>query len=173
MADIGQDYIDFLGQKLVTATPNDGASGYAAPASGEYEFEIKEVILGQTKKGDKMMLTVQFEVASEGTEKGKQCRGWYVLDPENDFHIERLKSLLDAAGVAIDANGGFSKNSLVGAHLLATIENQERSDGMNSEGKETVKVFTRLNRERPLAVASKVVPPQMRKGAQNGPAARR
>lgn len=173
MADIGQDYIDFLGNKLNNVTPNDGAQGFAAPSPGEHEFEIKDVTLGQTKKGDKMMLTVQFEVA-EGEDKGKQCRGWYVLDPENEFNLARLRALLDAAGVAIDANGGFSKNSLIGAHLLATVENEERPDGMDANGKEVVKIFTRLNRERPVQQQAKVVPPAMRKGAgANGPAARR
>jgi hypothetical protein len=172
MADIGQDYIDFM-PKLATAATNDGAQGFVAPSPGEHEFEIKEVTLGHTKKGDKMMLTVQFECAEGDPDKGKQCRGWYVLDPDNDFNVERLKNLLDAAGVAIDANGGFSKNSLIGAHLLATIENEERPDGMNSEGKEVVKIFTRLNRERPVATQQKVVPPQMRGKGTNGPAARR
>ena len=107
MADIGQDYIDFM-PKLATAATNDGAQGFAAPSEGEHEFEVKEVILGHTKKGDKMMLTVQFECAEGDPDKGKPA--FTTLDALTD--IQRLKAIAQIVAGTMPKGGNLNPDAV-------------------------------------------------------------
>lgn len=171
------DYIDIM-PAVATAQPNDGASFTPLPV-GDYEFEIKSVEKGQTKGNESKapcpQLVIEYEVATDGPQQGKTTRAWYVLDNNSAYHVGRLASLLGAAGVALDNNGGFSLQTLIGARLLATVEH-EIKDVTNNDGTAGTKTYTRINRERavPKAVAAAPAPsvrkPAAAATAANGPA---
>lgn len=172
------DFVDYIDMNLndENITPWDGQGGSNKPIpDGEYEFEIKMVEKQTSKKGNPT-LVVDLEVVTDGEAKGLTCRQWYSLKQDVDASRRRMKSLILASGIALDGQGGFSAQQLVGAHFIATVRHEEYEDMNAQTGQPVTKTGTRVISERPVAPPEKAAPtpppPRTRVGA-NGPQARK
>jgi hypothetical protein len=95
-----------------------GIGGGLAP--GDYLFRIIAVGQKQTQ-GGKPQIELTMEVvagADTETHNGQKMLDWRSLSGKSGA-LARLKSLLDACGVQLDAQGGFDDADLVGREFWA------------------------------------------------------
>jgi len=137
------DYISMnLGDPAITA--HDGRSQRIEP--GTYDFEIDKAVFDQSRKGNRT-LRVTAKVANEGEMKGRTLTGSYVIS-EDEFARRRMKALIEASGAVLDAQGGFSRDSLVGLYFTADVILDTFDDIDAKSGQPITKEFTKWIGER-------------------------
>lgn len=150
---------------------------------GTYIFEIEKAAVAPSKKAGNPTLVVSFRVVSEGTQKGKMIRGYYSLMPDQRASRMRLKNLLLAIGLPLNAEG-FSINAMVGLQCFGEIIPNEYIADDQRTGLQTKRTNVKLCNERPLqpaavaqpntaAVAMTRQPPPANTAPKNAPIARR
>lgn len=89
---------------------------------GEYQFKIKAADVESKEDGEKIknQLVIDYEVVS-GAFSGKIAKAWFNLDFTKDTPRKRLKSLVQAAGIAVSPNGSFDTAQLLGCKLNADV----------------------------------------------------
>ena len=95
-----------------------GIGGGLAP--GDYLFQINEVEQKQTQGGKPQIQLTMEVIAGVETEthNGQKMLDWRSLSGKKGA-LARLKSLLDACGVVLDAQGGFDDADLIGRQFWA------------------------------------------------------
>jgi hypothetical protein len=132
-----------------------GVGGGLTP--GDYLFLINEVEQKQTQ-GGKPQIQLTMEVvtgADTETHNGQKFMDWRSLSGKKGA-LGRLKSLLDACGVALDANGGFDDQDLVGRQFWAEAY-QDVAKKTEATGEVTEREVTRIRDERPAEGAAEAV----------------
>jgi hypothetical protein len=148
MADNFTDYVD---AGLTSDVPAWNGEAQLTPP-GDYEFSIAEVKRTTSSAGNPQ-LQVKFEVqrnadGSDTPYKGRAVMGWYQETGEGRM---RLKNLIQASGVELDARGGFSLSALTGKHLLATVKADSYvkvSAGADGEPTKETKNTVKISKER-------------------------
>jgi len=147
------DYVSLAGLGFEDATEWSGETE-KIPV-GDYVVEIVDALKTQSKKGNPQ-LEVQFMVL-EGDEKERTTKGWYPLASEKA--IGRIKCLLAACGVTVDARVGFAPKALIGAQLQIKVIHDIQEGEPNHLGvKPEPKIFSKVVNERALPAAPKAAP---------------
>lgn len=153
------DYIGDLNFNDPTLTPQAGGAFEAIPPGVDYVVQILEAEKKPNKAGDGMNIEIQYEVLGKldagtfsETGAGSQTRAWMSLK-NSKFTRGRLLTVLKAAGVQFDRNGGFSYKQLVGAQYLVDIEGGQYQSGLNPDGTPVMKQSTGVCNERALSDA--------------------
>lgn len=142
MADEGLDYLSLDG--LVTdKTRAWGGTAQSLPA-GDYVGEISEVEKGESKEKNPTFI-ITYKV-TEGEQKDQTIRGWYAL---TEKAIGRLYNVLQAIGVKLDKNKGFSPKAMLGLKLAFTVIEDVQEGELNpiTQQKDTKK-FSKVVNER-------------------------
>ena len=90
---------------------------------GPYSFRIKSASI-ESKAEGKNQLVVENEVISSGEMKGKTAKSFFMLDFSKDAPRKRLKSLVLATKVPVDAAGNFNSDNLVGTQYDAEVTHE-------------------------------------------------
>lgn len=152
------DYISNMGLNDPNLTPHDGRNQRVEP--GTYDWEITKAVFDQSKKGNRTLRVTAVVTTEESPMKGRSLVGTYVIS-EDDFARRRMKALVEATGVQVDANGGLSKDAFVGTHFTADVVVDTFDDIDSKTGQPVTKDFTKWIGERPyegtapVAAASK------------------
>lgn len=132
---------------LNQATAWDGEGFSMTP--GDYVFAIESVTQGMSSNSKpqlELQLVVVQGLATEAHNEQKM-KHWVSL---TKAAASRLRCLLDAAGVAPDAEGGFDDADLVGRQFIAEVYEDEYEKGVNLDGTPKVKKSTKIRKERPV-----------------------
>lgn len=98
---------------------------------GTYRLEIAEVSKANNKsKTGKLMPTVNFTVASRGSEQGKRLRDQFVIEGDGDsvpFGLQRLLAMLESCKIKPPRKDGVSLDldKLVGKQCIAEVYDEE------------------------------------------------
>jgi hypothetical protein len=156
------EFVDYIGMNLSdpNITAHDGRSQRIEP--GTYDFEIDKAVFDQSRKGNRT-LRVTARVVTDGEMKGRTLVGSYVIS-EDEFARRRMKALIEAAGAQLDAQGGFSKDAIVGLHFTADVILDTFDDIDAKSGQPVTKEFTKWIGERayegqPVAAAPRAAAP--------------
>lgn len=139
------DYISNMGLNDPNLTPHDGRNQRVEP--GTYDWEITKAIFDQSKKGNRTLRLTAQVVTEDSPMKGRSLVGTYVIS-EDDFARRRMKAIVEATGVEIDAQGGLSKDAFVGTRFTADVVVDTFDDIDAKTGLPVTKDFTKWNGER-------------------------
>jgi len=168
------DYISNMGLNDPSLIPHDGRNQRVEP--GTYDWEITKAVFDQSKKGNRTLRVTAIVNTEDSPMKGRSLVGTYVIS-EDDFARRRMKALVEATGVQVDANGGLSKDAFVGTHFTADVVVDTFDDIDSKTGQPVTKDFTKWIGERPYegsapaAAASKPAAPAATAAAPRRPAA--
>jgi hypothetical protein len=171
------EFVDYISMNLgdPNITAHDGRSQRIEP--GTYDFEITKATFDQSKKGNRT-LRVTVMVVSDDAMKGRSMIGTYVIS-EDEFARRRMKALIEAASIQLDASGGFSREALIGGRFTADVIIDTFDDIDSKTGLPVTKDFTKWIGERvyeggaaPAArPAAAAAAPAVSNGAPRRPAA--
>lgn len=147
------DYISNMGLNDPNLTPHDGRNQRVEP--GTYDWEITKAVFDQSKKGNRTLRVTAIVTTEDSPMKGRSLVGTYVIS-EDDFARRRMKALVEATGVQIDAQGGLSKDAFVGTHFTADVVVDTFDDIDSKTGQPVTKDFTKWIGERPYEGAAPV-----------------
>lgn len=117
---------------------------------GPYSFRIKSASI-ESKAEGKNQLVVENEVISSGEMKGKTAKSFFMLDFSKDAPRKRLKSLVLATKVPVDAAGNFNSDNLVGTQYDAEVTHESYESKPDPiTGQTTTKTATRIVNEMPF-----------------------
>jgi hypothetical protein len=161
------EFVDYISMNLSdpSVTPHDGRSQRVEP--GTYDFSIDKAVFDQSRKGNRT-LRITAKIESEGEMKGRTLTGSYVIS-DDEFARRRMKALIEASGAVLDAQGGFSRESLVGLYFTADVVLDTFDDIDAKTGQPVTKEFTKWIGER--AYEGGAVPAQAPKAAAPAAAA--
>ena len=125
-----------------------GGESEALPP-GEYLFEITEMKQGQSKNGNPQ-LEMSVKVHNEGELYGRGGKFWYTLNFQSEVPRKRLKSLIDATGVSIAADGSIEDQEFVGRYFMADVAHETYTVTDPASGNSVEKSRTRIQNERPV-----------------------
>jgi hypothetical protein len=140
------DYISNMGLNDPNLTPHDGRNQRVEP--GTYDWEITKAVFDQSKKGNRTLRVTANVITEDSPMKGRSLVGTYVIS-EDEFARRRMKALVEATGVQVDANGGLSKDAFVGTHFTADVVVDTFDDIDSKTGQPVTKDFTKWIGERP------------------------
>jgi hypothetical protein len=134
---------------LNKTNPWDGSTSMLPP--GEYVFQVEECVIVPPKKegGHPQLefdLTVQAGADSEqynGTEK----KHWLSLAPKA---AGRVRNMLDACGVAVEADGSFDSDHFQGAQFIAEVYEESYLKPNLAKGTTDEVITNRIRKERPV-----------------------
>lgn len=135
------------GVNLNEVTPWDGEANMLPP--GEYLFEVAECILGNTKNNNPQLefdLTVVAGADSEAY-NGSKKKHWVVM---TDKAAGRVRNILDACGVQMEADGSFDSDHFVGTQFIAEVYEDSYSKPDLSTGASVEKITNKIRKERPV-----------------------
>ena len=169
------EFVDYIGMNLSDPgiTAHDGRSQRVDP--GTYDFEIKEAKFDQSRKGNRT-LRVTVAVIDESPMKGRSMVNSYVIS-DDEFARRRMKALIQATDIALDPQGGFSREALIGARFTADVIIDTFDDIDAKTGQPVTRDVTKWQGERlyegGAAPAAKAAPQQAAapQGAPRRPAA--
>jgi hypothetical protein len=123
-----------------------GVGGGLTP--GDYLFQITAVEQKQTQGGKpQIQLTMEVVAGAETeTHNGQKMLDWRSLSGKKGA-LARLKSLLDACGVQLDAQGGFDDADLIGRQFWAEAF-QDIATKTDATGATTEREVTKIRDER-------------------------
>lgn len=145
------DYISNMGLNDPNLQPHDGRNQRVEP--GTYDWEITKAVFDQSKKGNRTLRVTAIVTTEDSPMKGRSLVGTYVIS-EDDFARRRMKALVEATGVQVDANGGLSKDAFVGTHFTADVVVDTFDDIDSKTGQPVTKDFTKWIGERPYEGAA-------------------
>jgi len=113
------EFVDYISMRIndPNLKSHDGRSQRIDP--GHYDFEIDKAVFDQSRSGNRT-LRVTGRVLNEGPMIGRSLTCSYVIN-DTDFARRRMKSLIEAVGAAVDEQGGFSRESLIGLRFGAEV----------------------------------------------------
>jgi pyruvate/2-oxoglutarate dehydrogenase complex dihydrolipoamide acyltransferase (E2) component len=123
-----------------------GTGGNLTP--GDYLFQVTAVEQKQTQNG-KPQIQLSLEVvagAETETHNGQKLLDWRMLGGKKGA-LGRLKSLLEACGVQLDAQGGFDDQDLIGREFWAEAY-MDIAKKTDAQGTETEREVTKIRDER-------------------------
>jgi hypothetical protein len=135
---------------LNETNPWDGEQTILPP--GEYAFRVEDCTIKPPKTADKQP-QLEFDLIVIGGADTDQYndsskKHWLSLAPKA---AGRVRNMLDACGVPIEADGGFDSDGFKGTEFIAEIY-EESYDKPNLQTGETTPVVTsRLRKERPIS----------------------
>jgi hypothetical protein len=136
------------GTNLNEVKPWDGEVNLLPP--GEYLFEVMGCTLGNSSKGNPQLefdLTV-VQGALTDTLDGAKSKHWVVM---TDKSAGRVRCIVDACGVPMEADGSFDSDHFIGTQFIAEVqENSYEKDDLAS-GTKVVKTNTKIVKERPVS----------------------
>jgi hypothetical protein len=127
----------------------DGGASGNLPI-GEYEFEVAAATVGLAKTGTK---NVEFDLmvvagAETDTVNGATKKHWVYL---TDKSAGRVRSMLDACGVQMDANGAFDTDHFIGQHFIAEVFEDTYEKPNLTSGTVDTKTTNKIRKERPVS----------------------
>lgn len=127
----------------------DGASSSLPPA--EYLFEVEDCIVGATSKQNPQLEFNLTVVAGAETDiyNGTSRKHWVVM---TDKAAGRVRNMLDACGVQMDAEGGFDSDHFIGARFIAEVFEDTYSKPNLETGGSIEKTSNKIRKERPESV---------------------
>jgi len=113
------EFVDYISMNLSdpSISAHDGRSQRIDP--GTYDFEVDKAVFDQSRKGNRT-LRVTSKVISEGVMMGRTMVCSYVIS-DDEFARRRMKALIEATNAPLDAQGGFSREALVGLRFTADV----------------------------------------------------
>jgi hypothetical protein len=128
----------------------DGGASGNLPI-GEYEFEVTAATVGLAKTGTK---NLEFDLmviagAETDTVNGATKKHWVYL---TDKSAGRVRSMLDACGVQMDANGAFDTDHFLGQHFIAEVYEDSFDKPNLSTGTTDTKITNKIRKERHVSV---------------------
>ncbi|MEX2717494.1 MAG: hypothetical protein Q6370_014435 [Candidatus Sigynarchaeota archaeon] len=140
------EFVDYINMNMSdpNLTPHDGRSSRIDP--GTYDFEIREAKFDQSRKGNRT-LRVTAQVISEGPMKGRTMVCSYVIS-DDEFARRRMKAIVEAAAIQLDASGGFMREAMIGARFTADVVTDEIDDIDSRTGQPTKREVTKWIGER-------------------------
>lgn len=170
------EYVDLISMSLADPNLKPVEGGFQSIEPGTYVFEIEKQTVAPSSKGDNQLRVTGRVVGPEDSPMhGKTMMNFYAIKPDDEFSRGRMLQLLTAAGAAIDGEGRFSREALVGLQFVADVEKRAGTK-VDKLGKETTTEFTSWLRERSLDAGTDVVaaaPAASKPATTNGNAARR
>ena len=144
------EFVDIInmGMNDKDLTPADGRK-FDRVEPGTYDFEVEKAIFDLSKNTGKKTLKITAKVVTEGEMLGKKMTGTYVIG-DGDFERRRMKSIVIATGVDVDANGGFNREALQGLVFTADVILDEYKALNPQTGLEEMRPFTKWCSERPV-----------------------
>lgn len=141
------EFVDYISMNLSdpSITAHDGRSQRIDP--GTYDFEITKAVFDQSRKGNRT-LRVTANVISEDAMKGRSMVCSYVIS-DDEFARRRMKALIEASNIALDPQGGFSREALVGARFTADVVIDTFDDIDAKTGQPVTRDVTKWIGERP------------------------
>jgi len=128
----------------------DGEANILPP--GEFAFEIVDCVILPAKSADKHP-QLEFDLTVIGGADTDQYDGsskkhWLSLSPNA---AGRVRNMLDACGVAIDADGGFDSDGFKGTSFIAEVyEDSFEKPDLNT-GTTATKITSKMRKERPMS----------------------
>lgn len=156
------EFVDYIGMNLSDPgiTAHDGRSQRIDP--GTYDFEVKEAKFDQSRKGNRT-LRVTAAVIDESPMKGRTMVCSYVI-ADDEFARRRMKALIQATDIALDPQGGFSREALIGTRFTADVVIDTFDDIDSKTGQPVTRDVTKWQGERlyegQAAPAAKAAPQQ-------------
>lgn len=120
------------------------------PEPGTYDFEIDRAESALSRAGNPT-LRVLGRVISEGPMFGRTMVAGYVLNASSVSARVRLKQLIVATGVELDADGNFHREALLERRFTAEVLLRSTIT-LDSNGYEVPRTFTVWQNERPVLV---------------------
>src|SRR3990172_919592 len=116
------EYVDIISMGLndPNLRPNDG--GFQAVEPGTYEFEIEKQSTGTSNSGNNVLKITGRVVGPEGNPMMGRTMVNSYLTENTDFARGRMLQFLSGCGAAIDENGAFSRDALIGLRFTADVE---------------------------------------------------
>jgi hypothetical protein len=123
----------------------DGASNPLPPA--EYLFEVDSCVVGNSKNNNPQL---EFDLivvtgAESDLYNGTSRKHWV---PMTTKAAGRVRCILDACGVQMDAEGGFDSDHFTGARFIAEVFEDTYSKPNLETGGETEKTVNKIRKER-------------------------
>ena len=133
---------------LNDTTAWDGEQSMLPP--GEYLFEVVDCTIKPPKKeGQFAQLEFDLEVvagADSDQSNGSQKKHWLSLSPKA---AGRVRNMIDACGVPIEADGGFDSDNFKTTRFIAESYEDSYDKPDLATGEVTAKVTSKLRKERP------------------------
>jgi hypothetical protein len=169
------EFVDYISMNLSdpSVTAHDGRSQRIDP--GTYDFEVTKAVFDQSRKGNRT-LRVTAIVVSEDAMKGRSMVCSYVIS-DDEFARRRMKAIVEATGAQLDAQGGFSRESLIGLRFTGDVVIDTFDDIDAKTGLPVSRDVTKWIGERayegaaPVAAAKPAAAPAAAGGAPRRPAA--
>lgn len=136
----------------------DGKSE-ALPPAPDYVLLIEAAKQGTSSKKGSPQLEITTVVQNEGELHGRKGVFFYNLQLDKDTPRKRLRSLVDACGVPMDANGGIDDQALIGKMFMADVIAESYKDVDVVSNQTIEKTRTRLQSERKVGSAPTAVAP--------------
>lgn len=125
-----------------------GGESEALPAGPDYVLQIEAVEQTVSSKKAVPQLQVTTVVLNEGEYNGRKGMFWYNLDLSKETPRKRIRSLVDATGIALDAEGGFDDADLIGRVFMADVVHEPYKDVDATTGTAIEKTRVRIQNER-------------------------
>jgi hypothetical protein len=128
----------------------DGEANILPP--GEFAFEIEDCVILPAKAADKHP-QLEFDLTVIGGADTDQYNGsskkhWLSLSPNA---AGRVRNMLDACGVAIEADGGFDSDGFKHTQFIAEVyEDSFEKPDLNT-GNTITKITSKMRKERPMS----------------------
>jgi hypothetical protein len=116
---------------------------------GEYAFEVADYAIGQSKKGVPQLELdlVVIGGAETDTLNGRKQKHWIYWGKS----LGRLRAILAACEIPVDANDNFEETALPGRTFIAEVAvNTYEKDDLTTGGK-VEKTNTKIQNERPMS----------------------
>jgi hypothetical protein len=131
------------------------------PPNVDYHFMVETVAQEASRKQGVPQLVLSLTVQNQGEFFGRKHVARYNIDFAKGKSRERLRCLIDACGIPLDANGGFDDAMLVGRVFKADLVAAPYTVSDPVTGQTIQKEGVQLQNERPLtAMTAPAVAPQ-------------
>jgi hypothetical protein len=128
----------------------DGASSGVLPI-GEYVFDVTACTITNAKSSGMAQLEFDLTVAAGAATdacNGMTKKHWASLSPKA---AARVRNLLDACGVGVDAEGGFDSDLFVGTQFIGEVFEDSYEKANLATGGTDTKTNNKIRKERPVS----------------------
>lgn len=136
------------GVNLNETKPWDGEANMLPP--GEYAFEVVNCTLGTSSNNNPQLefdLTVVAGADSEAY-NGAKKKHWVVI---TDKSAGRVRNIVDACGVSMEADGSFDSDAFIGTQFIAEVFEDSWDKPDLASGTSVTKTNSKLRKERSLS----------------------
>ena len=137
------------GVNLNETAPWDGEASVLPP--GEYAFEVVDAIIKEAKTSEKFPSLVLDLVVTGGADSeqynGVKRKHFVSLSPNA---AGRLRNIIDACHVPIEADGGFTTETFLGTGFIAEAYEDTYEKPDLASGNSVTKTVGKIHKERPI-----------------------